>query len=127
MRDGKINGMLIISCFSAIYHMDGACGIAGWRWIYIIEGIITIVYGMICFYLVPSSFEKAHFLNEDDKVVMRYRAKVTHQYSGGSGEFTLKDIVVAAKDIKTWIHGWLQFCCITPLYGKQRLFAHART
>ena len=97
--------------------MNGAAGIAGWRWIYIIEGIITIVYGLVCFVLVPSSYENAHFLNEDDKEVMRYRAKVTHQYSGGSGEFTFKDIEVAAKDIKTWIHAALQFCCITPLYG----------
>jgi MFS family permease len=97
--------------------MDGACGIAGWRWIYIIEGIITIVYGFVCFILVPSSYEKAHFLNDDDKEVMRYRAKVMHQYSGGSGEFTMKDIFIAAKDVKTWVHSALQFCCITPLYG----------
>lgn len=97
--------------------MDGACGIAGWRWIYIIEGIITIIYGLICFYLVPSSYEKAHIFNEDDKEVMRYRAKLTHQYSGGGGEFTFKDIAIAAKDIKTWIHGALQFCVITPVYG----------
>ena len=102
---------------SAIYHMDGAAGIAGWRWIYIIEGIITVVYGLICFVLVPSSYEKAFFLNADDKEVMRYRDTVTHQYNSGKGEFTLKDIATAAKDVKTWIHSALQFCCITPLYG----------
>ena len=110
---GAFGGLLAY----AIYHMDGAAGIAGWRWIYIIEGILTIIWGLVCFYLVPSSYETALFLNEDDKEVMRYRAKVTHQYSGGSGEFTLKDIGTAAKDIKTWIHSALQFCCITPLYG----------
>jgi MFS family permease len=63
--------------------MDGAAGIAGWRWIYIIEGIITVVYGLLCFILIPSSYEKAFFLNNDDKEVMRHRAIVTHQYNGG--------------------------------------------
>ena len=110
---GSFGGLLAY----AIYHMGGAAGIAGCRWIYIIEGVITIVYGLVCFILVPSSYEKAFFLNEDDKEVMRYRATVTHQYSGGSGEFTFKDIWIAAEDIKTWIHSALQFCCITPLYG----------
>ena len=86
--------------------------------IYIIEGVVTVIWGLICFILVPSSYEKAFFLNEDDKEVMRHRATVTHQYSGGKGEFTLKDIAVAAKDIKTWIHSALQFCVITPLYGE---------
>ena len=49
---------------------------------------------------------------------MRLRAEETHIYSGGSGHFRMKDIVIAAKDVKTWLHGWLQFCCITPLYGQ---------
>ena len=86
--------------------------------IYIIEGVITVVFGLICFFLVPSSYQKARFLNDDDKEVCRYRATVMHQYSGGSGEFTWNDIAIAAKDIKTWIHAALQFCVITPLYGQ---------
>lgn len=97
--------------------MDGLAGLAGWRWIYIIEGIITVVWGLICYALIPRSYEKAFFLNADDKEVMRHRTRVTHQYNGGKGEFAFHDIVTAAKDVKTWIHAALQFCCITPLYG----------
>jgi hypothetical protein len=48
---------------------------------------------------------------------MRRRAELTHKYSGGSGHFGFKHIWMAAKDIKTWLHGALQFCVITPLYG----------
>ncbi|OAA65398.1 high-affinity nicotinic acid transporter [Niveomyces insectorum RCEF 264] len=100
-----------------IFHMDGTANIAGWRWIYIIEGIVTIVFGLACFYLVPSSFEKAYFFNEEDKKIMRYRAELTHKYSGGSGHFKMRDIWIAVKDPKTWCHGWIQFCVITPLYA----------
>ncbi|KAJ6021328.1 high-affinity nicotinic acid transporter [Penicillium herquei] len=100
-----------------IYHMDGAANIPGWRWIYIIEGCVTIAFGFVSFWLVPSSFETAWFFNETDKVAMRRRAEVMHQYSGGRGHFGFKHIVWAAKDIKTWLHACLQFCVITPLYG----------
>ncbi|KAH8812825.1 retrograde regulation protein 2 [Xylogone sp. PMI_703] len=110
---GAFGGLLAY----AIYHMDGAANIAGWRWIYIIEGIIAIVFGLACYYLVPSSFEKAYFLNKSDKEIMRYRAELTHQYSGGTGHFKMRDIWIAAKDPKTWCHGWIQFCVITPLYA----------
>lgn len=70
---------------------------------------------------MPSSYEKAYFLNDEDKAIMRVRAEHTHQYSGGKGHFKMKDIVMAAKDVKTWLHGWLQFCVITPLYGQSDL------
>lgn len=48
---------------------------------------------------------------------MRRRAELMHQYNGGKGHFGFKHIWWAAKDVKTWIHGVLQFCLITPLYG----------
>ena len=85
--------------------------------IYIIEGIIAIIFGLACYYLVPSSFENAYFLNEHDKEIMRIRAEQTHHYSGGSGHFKFNDIWLAAKDPKTWLHGVIQFCLITPNYG----------
>ncbi|KAL1966125.1 hypothetical protein VTN77DRAFT_4873 [Rasamsonia byssochlamydoides] len=110
---GAFSGLLAY----AIYHMDGVAGIAGWRWIYILEGILTVLFGLACYYLVPSSYETAYFLNETDKIVMRRRAELTHQYSGGSGHFGWKHIWWAARDVKTWLHGGLQFCVITPLYG----------
>ncbi|OAA65391.1 high-affinity nicotinic acid transporter [Niveomyces insectorum RCEF 264] len=100
-----------------IYYMNGARGIAGWRWIYIVEGAITIVFGIACYWLVPVSPEKAYFLSEEDKKVMRIRAEHTAAYSGGSGHFKLGDLVTAAKDIKTWLHGCQQFCNLAPLYG----------
>lgn len=89
----------------------------GWRWIYIIEGVVTIVFGIACYWLVPKSFETAYFFNENDRIVMRRRAELTHQYSGGSGHFGFKHVWMAMKDPKTWLHGALQFCVITPLYG----------
>ncbi|PVH80464.1 retrograde regulation protein 2 [Cadophora sp. DSE1049] len=101
----------------AILYMDGVSGLAGWRWLYIIEGIITVVWAAICIYVVPKNYETAYFLNEDDRVIMRHRAELSEAYSGGSGHYGMKDIKEAAKDVKSWLHGVIQICVVTILYG----------
>ncbi|KIV93764.1 hypothetical protein PV10_04955 [Exophiala mesophila] len=101
----------------AILYMDGTHGMAGWRWLYIIEGIITVVIAIACFWLIPNHYETAYFLNEDDKKIMRRRAELTESYNGGQGHYTRKDIMMAVKDSKTWLHGLIQFACMTVVYG----------
>lgn len=76
-----------------------------------------MVFGISCYFLIPSSFETAYFLNEDDKVVMRWRAEQSEAYNGGTGHFTKKDLSLAFTDPKVYLSGLCQFCSITILYG----------
>ncbi|KAF2010793.1 retrograde regulation protein 2 [Aaosphaeria arxii CBS 175.79] len=100
-----------------ILHMDGAAGYPGWRWLYIIEGIITLVWAVICIWVVPKNYETAYFLNSDEKAIMRQRAERAEAYSGGSGHYGKAEIKEAAKDIKSWFHGTIQIFVVTILYG----------
>jgi hypothetical protein len=86
--------------------------------LYIIEGIITVVWAGICVYVVPKDYETAYFLNDDEKALMRIRAAEMEGYSGGSGHYTMAHIKEAARDAKSWIHGVIQICVVTILYGK---------
>ncbi len=45
-------------------------GVAGWRWIFIIEGIMTIIAACIAWYMLPSSVKKSKFLKEDEREMM---------------------------------------------------------
>jgi MFS family permease len=45
----------IIASFLAfgILHMSGVHGQAGWRWLFLIEGLITLVIGITSFGMMP--------------------------------------------------------------------------
>ncbi|KAF2194634.1 retrograde regulation protein 2 [Zopfia rhizophila CBS 207.26] len=100
-----------------ILYMDGTAGYPGWRWLYIIEGLITVVIAFFCYYLIPKDYQTAYFLNDEDRRLMRRRAELTESYNGGQGHYTRKDFLMAVKDSKTWLHGFMQFACMTVVYG----------
>ena len=39
----------------AIFHLDGVNGMAGWRWLFLLEGLITLLIGIASFFLMPAS------------------------------------------------------------------------
>jgi sugar phosphate permease len=48
-------------------------GLQGWRWIFIIEGIITALCGMLCYFALPNAIESARFLHQGEKEFARQR------------------------------------------------------
>lgn len=48
---GAFSGLLAF----AIAKMDGIAGVAGWRWIFIIEGLATVVAGVLTFFILIDS------------------------------------------------------------------------
>jgi nitrate/nitrite transporter NarK len=100
-----------------ILYMDGVAGWPGWRWLYVLEGILTIVFAGLCVKLVPKNYQTAYFLNAEDKKIMAIRAELSESYSGGDGHPKLKDLKLAWGDAKTWLHGVSQIAVVTILYG----------
>ncbi|KAF8551765.1 allantoate permease [Imleria badia] len=51
------NFCAIVASFLAygILHLDGVAGKAGWRWLFLIEGLITFSMGVACFFSMPPS------------------------------------------------------------------------
>jgi hypothetical protein len=53
--------------------MAGLGGYNGWRWIFIIEGLATIVVSVIGFFTIADWPEEARFLSEDEKALIASR------------------------------------------------------
>ncbi|KAF2011660.1 MFS general substrate transporter [Aaosphaeria arxii CBS 175.79] len=63
---GGFSGLLAF----AIAKMAGTAGYNGWRWIFIIEGLMTFVIGVLAKFWVPDWPETAKFLTEDERALL---------------------------------------------------------
>jgi len=60
---GAFGGLLA----TGILKMDGVGNLAGWRWIFILEGIATVIASLIAAYFLPESLETASFFTEEER------------------------------------------------------------
>lgn len=63
---GAFSGLLAF----AIANIGGTAGYAAWRWIFIIEGLCTVVVAACAFFLIPDWPEKARFLKPEERALL---------------------------------------------------------
>ncbi|KAL9073506.1 MAG: hypothetical protein Q9161_002927 [Pseudevernia consocians] len=66
---GAFSGLLAY----ALVHMDGIRGYAGWRWIFIIEGLLSVVVSVPAKFLLADWPEQARFLTAEEKQYLLVR------------------------------------------------------
>ena len=84
---GAFGGLLA----SGIAKMDGMRGYSGWRWVFIIEGILTSVVAIILFFFIADFPEDVKWLNEEERTYMRAKlardvGKAAHDVHMGKRE-----------------------------------------
>lgn len=57
----------------AIANMDNVAGYKAWRWIFILEGLATIVLAVIAKFLIVDWPESATFLTDDERALLLRR------------------------------------------------------
>jgi MFS family permease len=60
---GAFGGLLA----RGLNEMGGRGGLEGWRWIIIIEGILTALVGVMAYFVLPDTVDKAKFLDPEEK------------------------------------------------------------
>lgn len=100
---GAFSGLLAF----AIQHMDGIAGLRGWRWIFILEGILTVLIGASIPWLLPDSPDRAKWLTEDEKNIIKTRLRYDAGTAGHRAEdqnsFKWKYLKEALTDWKIYL------------------------
>lgn len=52
---------------TGIEKMDGIGGLAGWRWIFILEGLITVAFALVAAVFLPADIGSAKFFTEEER------------------------------------------------------------
>jgi len=122
---GAFSGLLAYG----IAHMDGVGGLEGWRWIFILEGILTVLVAISAYFLLFDFPETASFLTEEERCFVVYRLKYQGQsreaMEGEGGQqrvaqddtFQWKYVKAAFLDWQIWVNIWVYWGIVAPLYG----------
>ncbi len=97
--------------------MDGLGGRPGWAWIFILEGILTVLFGFASFWAVHNFPDEATFLSEQDRARVRRRLRLDKQASAGHEGFEMRWVWMALKDYKMWLGMVIYMGCDMPLYA----------
>ncbi|KXT10752.1 hypothetical protein AC579_6847 [Pseudocercospora musae] len=114
---GSFGGLLA----AAIANMDGLGGKAGWAWIFIIEGLATMIIGAFCWRMchdwdLSSQPETARFLTPEEKLRLRHRL-IKDNLSNTADEYDSRHIKAALKDWKCWAFCVTEMGNFMPLYA----------
>lgn len=104
---------------SAIAKMDGMRGYSGWRWIFILEGVLTCVVALSFYFLIPSFPEEASWLTCAERSYVKARLEIDQggHASAAERKITIGDVGNVFKDYKIFLGGFMYFGLIVPAYG----------
>ncbi|KAF8427996.1 major facilitator superfamily domain-containing protein [Terfezia claveryi] len=94
---------------------DGAGGLSGWRWIFIIEGLITIIVAFLGYFLIQDSPATSRFLSTEDSAALQ--ALLKRDSLNESEEFDWADVRAAFCDWKVYLSGIICLGIALPAFS----------
>lgn len=110
---GSFGGLLA----AGIQKMDGIGGIKGWAWIFILEGLLTVVAGIASFWMVHDFPDEAKFLSPEDRQRVILRLQRDQQSSAKHEEYKTSYLWQALSDWKTYVGMLIYMGPLMPLYS----------
>lgn len=95
---GAFGGLLA----RGINEMTGVGGLRGWQWIFVLEGLLTLVVAIAAFFVMNDYPSTAKFLSTEEKTEISRRLE--QDRSGLADEFNMKYFWDAVKDWKIYVH-----------------------
>ncbi|RDW94453.1 hypothetical protein BP5796_00216 [Coleophoma crateriformis] len=100
----------LANCFASavaygITHINSSW--ADWRWLFVIEGIPTIIIAPFIFFFLPDSPSHARFLTEEEKTLAVERIQMRD--TTAKSEVHWHQYLAGLADYKTYVHALIQF------------------
>ena len=92
--------------------MTNPFGMDGWRWMFLAEGLPTLILGAVAYFYFPNTPGEASWLDEDEKRWLKTNsAHQTPREGGHQNDWT------ALKEPRVWLSALLWFCLLSGAYG----------
>ncbi|KAH8818696.1 MFS general substrate transporter [Flagelloscypha sp. PMI_526] len=110
---GAFSGLLA----AAISKMDGVGGKPGWSWIFILEGLFTVLIGILGFFIIPSTLEESKFLTAEEKEILTRRLELDRPSTHPAVHFNVRDVIRTAMSPHVLFVFAILFMMGANLYG----------
>jgi len=123
-RARAIAGYIIAGAFSAVLggpistmlmtYCNGLAGLHGWQWMFIAEGVPTILLGVFTLFYLTDRPETAAWLTNEQRAWLQAELQAETKAIERYGEFRLID---AFRDLRVWLLATLFGCALIGIYG----------
>ncbi|KAI0634516.1 MFS general substrate transporter [Trametes polyzona] len=110
---GAFSGLLAFG----ISFMSGKAGLLGWSWIFIIEGLITIVVAIVAFFVLVDFPDTASFLTPVERAYLVHWKKYDNSSVGEEEHFEMRQLWETIFNWKVIVCCLINASVITPVYG----------
>jgi len=93
---GTLAGLVNSPISGGLLRLDGTLGLAGWQWLFLIEGIPAVVVGVLVLFVLPDKPEHARWLSAQQKNWIR--AELAREEIGPAGHpRRLRDVFTSGR------------------------------
>ncbi|KAL5520836.1 hypothetical protein ACEPAF_2839 [Sanghuangporus sanghuang] len=110
---GAFGGLLA----AAISNMDGVGGKPAWAWIFILEGLVTVIAGIASYFIIQDYPSTARVLSEKEREFVIQRLRVDDQFSVSGEKLRWKNVHASLSDWKTWLTAISGLGTGAPIYA----------
>ncbi|RDB15672.1 putative transporter C11D3.18C [Hypsizygus marmoreus] len=110
---GAFSGLLAYG----ISFMGGTAGLLGWSWIFILEGILTVLAGLLAFFVMVDFPATAKFLTPEERAFVVWKKKYDNSSVGEEEHLEMRHFWSAVGDWQVWLHVLIYMSVVAPLYG----------
>ncbi len=98
----------------ALLGMDGTWGLAGWQWLFLLEGLPAVVLGFVVWRYLAEGPEDAAWLPREERAWLVERLRQEREAKEAQEHFSVGRALTSGR---IWMLGGLYFLLVTAMYG----------
>jgi D-galactonate transporter len=106
---GPVSGFILT-------RLAGVHGLAGWKWLYLLEGIPSVAVGLLVLFVLDDGPEKAKWLTDSEKSLLRGRLEEEERVKAAEGA-RHRTFADAFRSPSVWILALVYFGLVMGIYG----------
>jgi ACS family tartrate transporter-like MFS transporter len=98
----------------ALLQLHGTGGLAGWQWLFVLEGLPAVVLGVIVWFVLAEGPQDARWLPEPERQWLAGTLRREEELKAAQGVHTIRRALTSGR---IWALGVLYFLLVTAMYG----------